>query len=77
MNNRKRAALRQAIEHLNKACCIVSSITDQERDALDNMPENLQGGTRYEQIEKAIDHLENASENIDDAIEDIESACIT
>lgn len=46
----------------------------QEEDALDNMPENLQGSERYEKIEAAVDLLNDASECIDSAIERINEA---
>ena len=47
---------------------------DGEEDALDNVPENLQGSERYEKIENALDCLNEASENIDAAIEKLNEA---
>lgn len=52
----------------------MSTALDGEEDALDNMPENLQGSERYEKIEAAVDLLNDASECIDAAIEKINEA---
>ena len=53
---------------------MVSSVLDEEEDAFDNIPENLQGSERYEKTEDAIDCLNDASENIDAAIEKLNEA---
>ena len=59
---------------LGTASGLVSTALEQEEDALDNMPENLQGSERYEKIEAAVDLLNDASECIDSAIEKINEA---
>lgn len=59
---------------LGTASGLVSTALEQEEDALDNMPENLQGSDRYEKIEAAVDLLNDASECIDSAIEKINEA---
>jgi len=47
---------------------------DAEEDALDRIPDNLQGTDRYGQSEEAIDNLNEALDKIDDAISCIEEA---
>lgn len=74
MNNARREALRRAGLFLDQAYAVVSSVLDQEQDALDNMPENLQDSERYQKMENAVESLENAIDQIDGAKDDIESA---
>jgi hypothetical protein len=66
--------LKRASELLGTASGLVSTALEQEEDALDNMPDNLQGSERYEKIEAAVDLLNDASECIDSAIEKINEA---
>lgn len=66
--------MKRASALLGTASGLVSTALEQEEDALDNMPENLQGSERYEKIEAAVDLLNDASECIDSAIEKINEA---
>ena len=66
--------MKRASALLGTASGLVSTALEQEEDALDNMPENLQGSERYEKIEAAVDLLNDASEYIDSAIEKINDA---
>ena len=66
--------MKRASALLGTASGLVSTALEQEEDALDNMPENLQGSERYEKIEAAVDLLNNASEYIDSAIEKNEAS---
>lgn len=74
MNNVRRKKLKDAVTLLSRASEIVSDARSQEEDCLDNMPENLQMSDRYEDMEKAVDCLEDAETSIDDAISKIEEA---
>ena len=71
MNARRRKTLRRAVMHLETASLIMRDITDNEQDSLDNMPENLSGGIRYEEMEEGIEVLEDSVERIDDTINDL------
>lgn len=60
---------------LNQAQEIVSSVKDEEQDALDNLPENLQNSERAENMSDAISVMEEvegsiqeASDTLDDVI---------
>ena len=74
MNDKRRSGLKSAIDLLIRASEIVSSVKDDEEDALDNMPENLQASDRYEKMEDAVAALEEAEESIESAIDSINSA---
>lgn len=74
MNEKRRGALRVAIELLEQAASMVDSICDQESDAMDNYPENLQGTDQYESMEDAVENLNEASDKIEEAKEYIEQA---
>lgn len=74
INAKRREMLKRAVSMLKTASATVSSAIDAEEDALDNIPENLQGSERYEKMEESIDLLNDASECIDAAIEKIGEA---
>jgi len=44
----------------------VEELRDELQDWLDNMPENLQGGTKAGELETAIDLLEELISNLED-----------
>ncbi len=74
MNNKRREILRNAVRFLDSASNLISNALEQEEDCLDNMPENLQMSDRYETMEAAIDHLEDASSLLDEAKDKIGEA---
>ena len=47
---------------------------DDEKDSMDNMPENLQSSDRYTAMENAVDALEDAVQSIQDATTNIDEA---
>ena len=61
-----------AVELLGRAASIIDMVCDQENDAMDNYPDNLQGTDRYESMEDAVDNLNEASDKIEEAREYIE-----
>ena len=74
MNAKRRESLREAVGFLGKAKAIVDKAQDEEQDALDSMPESLEGTDRYEKMENAVDLLEDASSMIDDVIDEVTQA---
>ena len=52
----------------------LETLLEEENDYLDNIPENMQGGERYEKAENAVSSLENAVSSLEEAMDDIESA---
>lgn len=71
MNKQRRNKLSEAIGHLDIALQVISDVRDDEQEALDNMPENLQSSDRYAEMECAVDTMEEAIdelENISDRL---------
>ena len=74
MNRSRRDKLRQALNLLKCAEASIENICDEEKDSLDNVPENLQSGDRFSMMEDVIDYLEDAIQNIQDAANSIDDA---
>lgn len=79
MNNQRRKAidaLSTRIDDLKTALELIredaNNIWDEEQEALDCIPENLQGSERYEKTEEAISNLEDAVLGMDDVIGSLE-----
>lgn len=73
MNDNRRSMLRSALKLLDDAYNYISRSLDEEQDSLDNVPENLQYGERYEAMEEFVSYLEDAIDNLDNARDNIES----
>lgn len=71
MNNKRRIALRQAIRLLTKASDILQSAADEEQDALDNIPANLEGSSLFDTMSQNVETLEDAAEAAYDLAERI------
>ena len=67
MNKKRRELLKSARPFLSQAASIIERAAEQESDCLDNMPENLQDTDRDEKMEKAVENLEAALEHIENA----------
>ena len=74
MNNSRRARIREAVSYLEKAGDIVDAVLEEETDAMDNMPENLQSSDRFYTMENAVDNMTDAVSRIGDVAELLESA---
>ena len=68
MNKDRRKRLRQVIEQGNQLLEDLRAIQEEEQDALDNIPESLQGTDRYTDMETAAELLEEAADNLEDLI---------
>lgn len=73
MNEKRRERLRDAVRMLTSVASVVEAVCDNEQDAMDNIPENLQATERYERMEDAVDSLNDALEKIEDAKGHIQS----
>ncbi len=67
MNKQRRTSLQEASRLFDRATEIISDARDDEQYCLDNLPENLQNSERYENMENAVDYLEDALDRIDEA----------
>ena len=74
MNNKRRKQINNIIKSLEQSKDDISSVMEEEQDALDNMPESLLESERAEQSQTAIDLLDEAINNLDEAINNLEEA---
>lgn len=74
MNKSRRESLRRASSLLTQANQIIDMACSQESDYLDNIPENMQSGDRYEKAETAVSELENALDCVSNAIDHVSVA---
>ena len=74
MNSKRRAYLNAAVDMLRQSKSIVERAQEEEQDALDNLPENLEDSERYSKMENAADSLSDACDALDEAIGLIEDA---
>lgn len=74
MNNARRKILREIIDNLEAQNELLQSCAEEERDYLDNIPENLQESTKYANAEENVEDLDSAVESLNEAIESIQSA---
>jgi methyl-accepting chemotaxis protein len=74
MNNERRKKIQNVVDQLQQLSSTVEDIKDTEQEAFDAMPESLQGGTKGEQSQEAIDAMADAESELDSAITSIENA---
>lgn len=74
MNKPRRDSLRCAIDLLKRAESTIERVCDEEKDCMDNVPENLQSSDRFIAMEKAVDYLEDAIGSIQEAASNVECA---
>ncbi len=74
MNQKRRAIIRKIIDALEQQKNDIEEMRDEESEARDNLPENLQGTEKYEAIELAVDQLSEAIDNLDDVINTLTEA---
>lgn len=74
MNKKRRALLESARPFLTQAASIIERAAEQESDCLDNIPESLQDTDRYEKMERAVENLEAALEHIENVKDCIDEA---
>lgn len=78
MNNARRKAIRTIIHSiidLNEKFSAsedelryeIEAVQDDEQEALDNMPESMEGSKRYSAMESAIESLQSAMDSLDEA----------
>ena len=75
MNKKRRERISKAVNSLEEILTLVEEILDEEQDAYDNMPENLQSSMRAEESEEAIDTLGEAMENINSVVDALSEIC--
>lgn len=74
MNNIRRKKLAKLYEELETLKSLLEEVAEEEQEAFDNIPENLQYTGRYEKAEEAVDNLDTAVSALEEALESIELA---
>lgn len=74
MNDKRRKKLRRAIEMIENALDIVLEVKDDEEDSMCNYPENLQGTETYENMEVAVDTMEEVEGSIEEGLDTLREA---
>ena len=72
MNKQRRKEIEIAYQKVADALAVLNNCRDEEQEALDNLPENLQFSKRADDLTDNIDQLEYAIGNLEDALNDIE-----
>lgn len=68
MNKDRRKRLKTIVDQGNQLLEDLRAIQEEEQNALDNIPESLQGTDRYADMETAAELLEEATDSLDDLI---------
>lgn len=74
MNKARRKGLDTISEGIENLKGELDMLMEEEQEYLDNMPESLQSGERYEVAEEAISNMESAISGLDEVIDSIASA---
>ena len=74
MNNPRRKTIRAIIDSLNDLRNTLDDVYDEEETYRDSIPENMQGGERYEKADEACDNLSDAVDGLDEVISSLEAA---
>lgn len=80
MNKARRAAIRAALDKISAVIeeekSNLESLRDEEQDYMDNMPESMQGGEKYETADAAVNALNDFIDKLEEVdFSEVESAC--
>lgn len=73
MNKARRNIIQGSINYIER---ILQDVLDEERDAFENMPENLQNSERGQISQDAQENLEAAIEALEEAISYLDDASV-
>ena len=74
MNKIRRKSLQEIIDQIDHLRDDLDALKEEEEEYRDNMPENLQGGERYEAAENAISNMEDAVTSLEEVISSLDAA---
>lgn len=74
MNNTRRKALNEIKDKIDDLRIDLEQLLEEEQDYRDSIPENMQGGERYERAEEACDNLSDAIDCMEEIISSLECA---
>lgn len=69
MNKQRRKVLDKLSRMIEEIKIDLENVADEEQEAIDCIPENLQGSERYEQMEEAVDNLCSAAQCLEEAMD--------
>ena len=72
MNAARRKRLAKVTDLLQEAKDRLQTVMEEERDALDNMPDSLRESDRGQEIEAGLDAMEEAFNEVESAMAQIE-----
>jgi uncharacterized protein Yka (UPF0111/DUF47 family) len=72
MNKRRRAAISAIVIRINELKEELEFLHEEEQEAFDNLPESLQGGERGQQMEQALDKIQDAINALEDAADNLD-----
>lgn len=64
MNQKRRERIARAVSYLETAYNILNGVLDEEQDAMNNMPENLQESDQYIRMEEASFCVEDMMDSV-------------
>lgn len=67
MNKQRRKRLGEAYDLIQKAEEIIEAVIDEEKDALENLPDNFRDGERGEEMENYIEMMDETIGLLQDA----------
>lgn len=76
MNKARRRSIENVLNQLRDLQTSVEELRDEEQEHLNNIPQNLQGSTRCNESERAVDNLDSAYYSIDEACGYLEDAML-
>lgn len=76
MDKRRRERLKDALRSIEMIVSILQGVCDKEESCAENYPENLQNSDKYEKMESAIEHLNDAIDKLDEVKELISAAIV-
>ena len=71
MNRERRKKIKEAVQMIEKAVSILQGVSDEECEALENLPDSIRDGERGMEMEEGIEYLESAITDIPDYLSDI------
>ena len=76
MNNDRRKLLSRASDLIQQAYDMVYQASGEEEDAISNLPENMQGGDRAQDMEDCIEFMNDAMGYMEEAMDALHSAAM-
>ena len=72
MNKQRRLKLHKIDALVTEARNLMEEIHEEEEEYLNNIPDNLQGGERYEKTSEVVDMMEEIISNLEECENNIE-----